>query len=167
MSFGTVAHVKGHSMWLSISWYEFIHSYDWEPERHYPTYVPKLPMALVTFWFSADNIVSWEPEGRYCRSKMFHWEPEGRYWHWLCTSIAPFWFSMDHLWVAVMPFWLSTDDIVYSYLQELLKPVHRSYRSTKCNIIHFCMSLLEMNVISHYLISCSLAKVLQSQHLWR
>ena len=24
------------------------------------------------------NIVSWEPEGHYCRSKMFRWEPEGR-----------------------------------------------------------------------------------------
>ena len=27
------------------------------------------------------TVVSWEPEGRYCRSKMFHWEPEGRYCH--------------------------------------------------------------------------------------
>ena len=24
-----------------------------------------------------DGFVSWEPEGRCCRSKMFHWEPEG------------------------------------------------------------------------------------------
>ena len=56
------------------------------------------------------HIVSWEPEGRYCRSKMFHWEPEGRYCHWLCTAIAPFWFSTEHLWAAIMPFWLSTDD---------------------------------------------------------
>ena len=56
--------------------------------------------------------VSWEPEGRYCRSKMFRWEPEGRYCHWLWTAIAPFWFSMEHLWAAITPFWLSTDDIV-------------------------------------------------------
>ena len=28
-----------------------------------------------------ENIVSWEPEGRYCKSKMFRWEPEGRYCH--------------------------------------------------------------------------------------
>ena len=60
------------------------------------------------------HIVSWEPEGRYCSSKMFHWEPEGRYCHWLCTAIAPFWFSTEHLWAAVTPFWLSTDDI-YTY----------------------------------------------------
>ena len=42
---------------------------------------------------------------------MFPWEPEGRYCHWLCTAIAPFWFSMEHLWAAIMPFWLSTDDM--------------------------------------------------------
>ena len=47
-----------------------------------------------------------------CRPKMFHWEPEGRYWHRLCTAIAPFWFSAEHLWSAVTPFWLSTDDIL-------------------------------------------------------
>ena len=43
---------------------------------------------------------------------MFHWEPEGRYCHWLCTAIAPFWFSTEHLWAAITPFWLSTDDIL-------------------------------------------------------
>ena len=45
-----------------------------------------------------EHIFSWEPEGRYCRSKLFHWEPEGRYCHWLCTAMAPFWFSTEHLW---------------------------------------------------------------------
>ena len=59
------------------------------------------------------DIVSWEPEGRYCRSTMFRWEPEWRYCHWLCTVIAPFWFSTKHLWAAITPFWLSTDDIRY------------------------------------------------------
>ena len=39
------------------------------------------------------HIISWKPEGRYCRSKMFHWEPEGRYRHRLCTVIAAIWFS--------------------------------------------------------------------------
>ena len=58
-----------------------------------------------------EHIVSWEPEGRYCRSKMFPWEPEGRYCHWFCTAIAPFWFSREHLWSAIAPFWLSSDDI--------------------------------------------------------
>ena len=60
-----------------------------------------------------EHIVSWEPEGRYCRWKMFRWEPEGRYCYWLCTSIVPFWFSTEHLWAAITPFWLSTDDMPY------------------------------------------------------
>ena len=38
---------------------------------------------------------------QHCRSKMFHWEPEGRYRHTPCTAIAPFWFSMEHLWIAI------------------------------------------------------------------
>ena len=38
------------------------------------------------------QIVSWGPEGHYCRSKMFRWEAEGRYCHRFCTAIAPFWF---------------------------------------------------------------------------
>ena len=42
------------------------------------------------------------------------WEPEGRYCHWLCTAIAPFWFSTEHLWAAIMPFWLSTDNLIYT-----------------------------------------------------
>ena len=54
--------------------------------------------------------VSWEPEGRYCRSAKLRWEPEGCYCHWLCTVIAPFWFSTEHLWAAITPFWLSTDE---------------------------------------------------------
>ena len=43
-------------------------------------------------------VVSWEPEGCYHYTKMFRWEPEGRYHHRLCTAIAPFWFSTEHLW---------------------------------------------------------------------
>ena len=39
------------------------------------------------------------------------WEPEGRYYQWLCTAIAPFWFSKEHHWVLIMPFWLSAYDI--------------------------------------------------------
>ena len=57
------------------------------------------------------QLVSWEPEGRYCSSKMFRWEPEG---HYCCTksmAIAPFWFSMEHLWSAIAPFWLSADEL--------------------------------------------------------
>ena len=76
-------------------------------------------VVIMSFWLSINDIslynlyiVSWEPEGRYCRSKMFRWEPEGRYCHWLCTAIAPFWFSMEHLWAAITPIWLSSDDIL-------------------------------------------------------
>ena len=67
--------------------------------------------------FRFQHIVSWEPEGRYCRSKMFRWEPEGRYCHWLCTAIVPLWFSMEHLWAAITPFWLSTDDVLLSNME--------------------------------------------------
>ena len=35
---------------------------------------------LILVWCQwKTHIVSWEPEGRYCRSTMFRWEPEGRY----------------------------------------------------------------------------------------
>ena len=43
----------------------------------------------------------------YHYSKMFRWEPEGRYHHRLCTAIAPFWFSTEHVWLVIAPFWLS------------------------------------------------------------
>ena len=56
-------------------------------------------------------VVSWEPEGRYCRSKMFRWEPERRYCCTKSIAIAPFWFSTEHLWIAITPFWLSTDEL--------------------------------------------------------
>ena len=48
--------------------------------------------------------VSWEPEGRYCSSKMFLWEPEGRY---CCTK------SM-----AIAPFWLLADDVTVTFCSE-------------------------------------------------
>ena len=70
---------------------------------------------FVELWL-LHNIVSWEPEGRYCSSKMFRWEPEGRYCCIKSMAIAPFWFSMEHLWTAIAPFWLSTDDI---YLYDI------------------------------------------------
>ena len=43
------------------------------------------------------HIVSWEPEGHYHYSKMFHWKPEG---HYCCTKsmrITAFWLSTEHL----------------------------------------------------------------------
>ena len=42
---------------------------------------------------------------------MFHWEPEGCYHHRLCTVIATFWFSTEHLWIVIVPLWLATDAI--------------------------------------------------------
>ena len=61
------------------------------------------------------NVVSWEPEGRYCSSKMFHWEPEEHYFCTKSIAIAPFWVSMEHLWSAIAPFWLSADDVLFSF----------------------------------------------------
>ena len=29
----------------------------------------------------------------------------------LCTAIAPFWFSMEHLWIMIVPFWVSTEHL--------------------------------------------------------
>ena len=50
--------------------------------------------ALMPFWLWPDDIVSWEPEGSYCSSKMFRWEAEGRYslplystWNYLYTTL--------------------------------------------------------------------------------
>ena len=43
------------------------------------------------------HIVSWEPEGHYHYSMMFHWEPEGRYCCTKCMAIAPFWFTADDM----------------------------------------------------------------------
>ena len=40
------------------------------------------------------------------------------YCHRLCTAIAPFWFSTEHLWTAIMSFWLSTDDILIDVLSD-------------------------------------------------
>ena len=58
------------------------------------------------------HVVSWEPEGRYQYSKLFHWEPKGRYRCTMPTAKVPFWFSMEYLWIVVMPFWLATDDVL-------------------------------------------------------
>ena len=63
----------------------------------------------ISLWSHFQVNVSWEPEGRYCCSKMFRWEQEGRYRCTKSMAIAPFWFSTDHRLSAIMPFWLSTD----------------------------------------------------------
>ena len=43
------------------------------------------------------KVVGWEPERLYCCSTMFLWEADRHRCHRLCTAIAPFWFSMEHL----------------------------------------------------------------------
>ena len=37
----------------------------------------------------SSHFVSWEPEGRYCSSKMFRWEPEGHYYHCGSALLVP------------------------------------------------------------------------------
>ena len=32
-------------------------------------------------------------------------------WLGLCTAIAPFWFSTEHLWILIVLLWLSTEDM--------------------------------------------------------
>ena len=108
----------------------------------------------LSLWvYMPQYLVSWEPEGRYCRSKMFRWEPEGRhchwlctaiaygtYCHWLCTAIAPFWFSTEHLWAAITPFWLSTDDVVF--IQVL--PFRFHLRLDKIEVHQNCFKTIPM-----------------------
>ena len=57
-----------------------------------------------------EDIASWEPEGCYCCTKSM--------------VIAPFWFSMEHLWIMIAPFWLSTDDILLSLSSALIRSNH-------------------------------------------
>ena len=56
---------------------------------------------------------------------MFHWEPEGHYHCTMSTAIAPFWFSMEHLWIVIAPLWLSTDDM-WEYIRIQLMCCSRS-----------------------------------------
>ena len=87
------------------------------------------------------QIVSWEPEGRYCSSKMFRWEPEGQYCCTKSMAIAPFWFSTEHLWSAIAPFWLSADEMEKANTghqdytcNEILNIVRAENKSYKLNI---------------------------------
>ena len=84
----TVQHPHYDFLWYRFTWQSFTLEFN--------------RCRNITFSVRLKNthIVSWEPEGRYCRSKMFCWEPEGRYCHWHCTAIASFWFSMEHLWTG-------------------------------------------------------------------
>ena len=65
-------------------------------------------LVVMRWWHKRDSegypsikksvIASWEPEGHYHYSMMFHWEPTGHYPK--CTksmAIAPFWFRADDM----------------------------------------------------------------------
>ena len=78
------------------------------------------------------HLVSWEPEGRYCSSKMFRWEPEGRYCCTKSMAIAPFWFSTEHFFSAIAPFWLSADDLYYDSVHKLWS----NFAMTQCTLKH-------------------------------
>ena len=76
----------------------------------------QLASKLIQFLVNV-HIVSWEPEGHYCSSKMFRWEPEGGYCCTKSMAIVPFWFSTEHLWSSIAPFWLSADDIIHALVR--------------------------------------------------
>ena len=63
-----------------------------------------------------DNIVKLRTRRPLHYSTILHSEPEGLYCLGLCTVIAPFWFSMEHLWMVITPFWISTDDMIFLML---------------------------------------------------
>ena len=102
----------------------------------------KTPMPLIVsfLWNTIHNVlkltlvntVSWEPEGHYWSSKMFHWEPEGHYCCSKYIAIAPFWFSMEHLWSAITPFWLSTDDTIIVNFHETQPTSFQSVITGRC-----------------------------------
>ena len=60
---------------------------------------------------SSSQFVSWEPEGHYQYSTMFHWEPEGCY---CCTKSTGIGFSTEHSWTAFTPFWFSVKEFLKS-----------------------------------------------------
>ena len=51
-------------------------------------------LILIYCWLRARRALS--PFNDFC------WEPEGRYHLWLCTVIAPFWFSTEHRWIVII-----------------------------------------------------------------
>ena len=69
----------------------------------YQFHIWSSPFIVVAHW----HIVSWEPEGRYQYSKMFHWEPEVH-----APSLYKVYGDSTLLVLngTLAPFWLSTDD---------------------------------------------------------
>ena len=71
-------------------------------------------LALYIWVLQTNDIVTWEPEGRYALFIRYSVEiSEGLYHQRLRNAIAPFWFSTKHaLILLIAPFWLSIDDIM-------------------------------------------------------
>ena len=60
-------------------------------------------------------------------SRMFRSEPEGRYRHRLCTAIAPFWFSTEHLWTSLNA--LLALNWWYTYMYTNIESEHQNISS--------------------------------------
>ena len=60
---------------------------------------------------------------------MFRWEPEGRYRHRLCTAIAPFWFSTEHLWILICNSFLALNRRVIKWLWIYIESVTGGHAS--------------------------------------
>ena len=83
------------------------------------------------------SVVSWESEGCYQYSKMFHWEPEG---HHCCTmSIAkvPFWFLIDYLWIVIAP--SDSQLTIYSIKKCFITACRAYFIKIILTIIFVCM----------------------------
>ena len=101
-------HISWNSICLSYQFSRRLNATNTRVKRSMNT----VYLSWYNWWQAQDRSSAWvyreycrprEPKGRYHYSTMFHWEPEGHYCHWLCTAIAPFWFSMKHQWIVIRP----------------------------------------------------------------
>ena len=86
------------------------------------------------YWVLIYRQLTYNPEGRYCRSKMFQWEPsKGAIAIDICTAfnsaiLVLHGTSLSCNWTKLTPFWLSTDDIVFHSCKLLvLFQIHSFY----------------------------------------
>ena len=84
------------------------------------------------------NNVSWEAEGRYHYSTMFHWEPEGCY---LCTKF-----------IMIAPFWLVLNGTSVNRANALLVLSWRYTLRLQMQIIHWQLAALQAKtqVVKHF-----------------
>ena len=80
------------------------------------------------------------------------------YHHRLCTAIAPFWFSTEHLWAAITPFWLSNDDMICNYASCMYST----------SLIHYKICCIVINTCRHVNMHMSLpCRKCCDQHPWK